>query len=189
MSENDSFRADAYGPRVEEILASAESGRRLMPLTTGAGAIEAPAGILGAEPRALFPRSHAPEAALAGLLLYFDRGEAAHAIVQEIETPEASFWHGVVHRREPDAENAAYWFGKTGRHPVFPALANQTREILAANPGSGFTCAEQWDPFAFIEFCESARKGQDAARRRTALEIQRAEWQALFHFCARVTTK
>src|SRR5579884_1380986 len=70
----------------------------------------------------LFPDSPAPDAALAGLWLYFSCSEECHRIAQDLDTPEGSFWHAILHRQEPDSGNSAYWFRRTGFHPVFPAL-------------------------------------------------------------------
>src|SRR5262245_3674168 len=41
---------------------------------------------------------------LAGLWLAHDFLDESHAISQEIETPDGSYWHAIMHRREPD-----YW--------------------------------------------------------------------------------
>jgi hypothetical protein len=125
----------------------------------------------------LFPRSRAPEAALAGLYLYFSCLEEAHSLAQNIASAEGSFWHGIMHRQEPDAWNSGYWFGRVGAHPVFPAL----REAAA---GMGVSFGHLWDPMAFIDFCERARRAPGSEDERKALEVQRAEWQLLFDYCA-----
>jgi hypothetical protein len=65
----------------------------------------------------------------AALYLYFDCWDEAHEIAQDINTPEGSYWHGIVHRQEPDAANAAYWFRQVGAHPIFPALRERAVEI------------------------------------------------------------
>src|SRR5262245_27341324 len=49
-------------------------------------------------------------ACLAGLWLWFDFLDESHTVSQAIHTPEGSFWHGVMHRREGDYGNAKYWF-------------------------------------------------------------------------------
>ena len=63
----------------------------------------------------------------AGLLQVHDFWDASHAAAQEAddlgESRFSAYWHGIGHRREPDAGNAAYWFRRVGRHPLFPALA------------------------------------------------------------------
>jgi hypothetical protein len=127
--------------------------------------------------RTLFPNSRAPEAALAGLFLRFGAWAEAHEIAQNIETAEGSYWHGLVHREEPDDSNAAYWFRQVGHHPIFPALA---RAAQTAGIGNG----EAWDPYEFIRICAQARElpGSDVARQ--ASDVQRAEWKLLFDYCA-----
>jgi hypothetical protein len=83
--------------------------------------------------RTLFPNSRAPEAALAGLYLRFGGWAEAHEIAQEIETPEGSYWHALVHRAEPDESNAAYWFRQVGRHPILEAVAKAASESAMSN--------------------------------------------------------
>ncbi|MFO0222939.1 MAG: hypothetical protein ACK56E_06450, partial [Planctomyces sp.] len=62
----------------------------------------------------------------AGLLLYWDFAEESHQISQTMErrgNPRtADYWHGIMHRREPDAGNAGYWFRRVGDHPVLRQL-------------------------------------------------------------------
>jgi len=118
-----------------------------------------------------------PEAALAGLYLYFSYWQEAHEIAQNISTPEGSYWHAIVHRQEPDAGNAGYWFHQVGAHAIFPAL----RE-LAAQIGVDF--GPRWDPLAFIEMCERARRQPGSDTESMAIRTQRAEWQLLFDCCA-----
>ncbi|MBM3796805.1 MAG: hypothetical protein FJW31_22770 [Acidobacteria bacterium] len=75
------------------------------------------------ESRTLFPDSRLPEEAMAELWLLFDDLDRSHQIYQRLDSREAAFWHGIVHRREPDPANAAYWFRRVGRrHAIFPAL-------------------------------------------------------------------
>src|ERR1039458_8862595 len=70
----------------------------------------------------LFAGARAPEAAPSGLYVYFSCFEEAHKIAQDIPTAEGSYWHAIVHRQEPDAGNAAYWFRQVQRHPIFPEI-------------------------------------------------------------------
>jgi hypothetical protein len=169
-----SFNAMAYGPDVAAILALDGAGGRLMPLAGGqCSSADAYALLKATNARQLFPRSRAPEAALAGLYLYFSCWNEAHEIAQGIPSPEGSYWHAIVHRQEPDDANAAYWFRHVGRHAIFPALAR-----AASQPS--------WDPLPFIELCAKARAHPGSELERGALQLQRAEWQLLFHFCAQV---
>jgi hypothetical protein len=158
------FDPKAYGPQVAAILALDGDGERLMPLVqSGCSVPEARSRLQAVNAATLFPEAHASEAAFAGLYLYFGCWTEAHEIAQDISTPEGSYWHGIVHRQEPDAANSGYWFRQVGAHPIFPALAK-------------IAGIAKWDPFAFIQQCEDGRPG--------ALELQRAEWQLLFDYCA-----
>jgi hypothetical protein len=144
-----------------------------MPLAHGTCSSEEARKVLAkAKPRDLFPEGRSPDAALSGLWLYFSCLDESHGLSQDIATIDGSFWHGIMHRQEPDAGNAAYWFRQVGSHPIFPALAE----------GAGVKGA--WDPFRFIEMCEAARRQPGSESERKALEIQRLEWQLLFSYCA-----
>ncbi len=121
------------------------------------------------------------EAARAGLYLYAGFWNEAHETAQAIDTPDGSYWHAIVHRQEPDAGNSSYWFRRVGRHATFPALAKRAAEIDPAFSG-------QWDPDAFIDYCEKAvRQGGDLEQR--AIVIQQAEWELLFHHCLNSTKR
>lgn len=116
---------------------------------------------------------------LAALLLRYNHLEAAHGLVQAEETPDHAYWHAILHRREPDPGNAKYWLMQVGDHPVFPA-------ILAAAQGSSlhqpFHDWDTWQPGIFTDLCDENRdSGSDYER--ACLEIQEAEWQALFAHC------
>lgn len=101
-----------------------------------------------------------------GLLLRADFFDEPHALAQDIHTPTGSYWHGLLHRREPDCGNARYWFRRVGSHPVFEKLFREV-ESLAERPGrdwQGETMREilarkSWDPFQFIDLCEAAVRG------------------------------
>ena len=68
------------------------------------------------------------------LLLWHDRLEAAHAIVQRHEGDrEADCLHAIMHRREPDEDNSCYWWARAGIHPVAPALAAEAGRLGLAS--------------------------------------------------------
>jgi hypothetical protein len=171
---------------VADILALAENGERLMPLAEGkCSSVEARQRIQGAKVEDLFPSSYAPRAALAGLYLYFSCRDDAHEVAQSDSSVEGSYWHAIVHRQEPDAGNSSYWFQRTGDHPLFPRLREAAEVIRAAHPDAALKFSKSWDPFAFVDICEQARRQPGSELERAALEIQRAEWQLLFDYCAR----
>jgi hypothetical protein len=102
-------------------------------------------------------------------------------VAQDLETKEGSYWHAIVHRQEPDPGNSGYWFRQVGKHPIFPALRARAAEI-------GVEFDDLWNPVAFIDYCEAARKRPGSEEERKALEVQRAEWQLLFDWCARAAS-
>jgi hypothetical protein len=179
------FDSKAYGTQVAEILALDQSGHRLIPLISGFCSSEAASDRLkGQEAQDLFPQAHAPREAMGGLWLYFSCFDECHETVQDLNSPEASFWHAILHRQEPDPGNAAYWFRCVGTHPVFQDLMVAAKEIVARHPPARFRIAAKWDPFSFVTFCEQARQEPGSPSERVALEIQRAEWQLWFDYCA-----
>jgi hypothetical protein len=153
------FDPQAFGPEIAALLGD---GCRIMPL------VRVQAGVPGMRER--IQAATASPLLRAGLCVYFDYWDAAHEIAQDIETPEGSYWHAIVHRQEPDAGNASYWFRLVGHHPIFPALRTAATEL-------GLPAAPTWDPFAFIAYCTSG----DA---NLARQVQLAEWQLLFDWCA-----
>ena len=180
------WNPQTYGHSVADILALAENGERLMPLAGGTSCSpDALRRIRDSKMDDLFPGARAPQAAQAGLYLYFSCRDEAHEVAQADSSADGSFWHGILHRQEPDAGNASYWFRRVGKHPVFPGLAAAAAAISGAHPDAELRFGQAWDPFAFIETCERARRQPGSDLERAALEIQRAEWQRLFDYCAR----
>ncbi len=119
----------------------------------------------------------------AGLLQIHDFWEASHEAAQVAddlgEHSFSAYWHGIAHRREPDAGNAAYWFRKVGRHPLFPALHDAARALPDLHGDDRL--AERllgqggWNPSAMIDLCTQARPGtpnEVLARRLQRLEMQ-----------------
>lgn len=180
------FDATRYGDLVARVLALDGDGHRLMPLVANAPPPEEVCRALkSATPKGLFPKAAAPKGALAGLWLYFSCFEQAHQVAQDDSSLEGSFWHAILHRQEPDSGNSAYWFRRAGSHPVFPSLVDATVDIIRQYPEAEFRPSQKWDPFGFILFCERARQQPGSPSEQAALEIQRAEWQMLFDYCAR----
>lgn len=179
------FDPARYSSGVARILALDGNGERLIPLTSGeCSSAEAYRLLNRSQPHDLFPRASDHAAASAALWLYFSCFEEAHNLVSESETRECELWHAILHRQEPDSGNSAYWFRKAGTHPTFSNIADAAARVLERIPGAEFRVGK-WDPFAFIAFCERARSQPGSAQEQAALEIQRAEWQILFDYCAR----
>ena len=171
MLEMMQFRPEDYGAEIARALGLAAGGDRLMPLVRG-GSVAHAAG------EAIKGIERLDASVRAGLYLRCGCWDAAHEVADSVQNPNGYFWHGIVHRQEPDAGNSAYWFRMTGRHPIFPTLAEEAGAVGYAGSGN-------WDPFAFIDFCEAARARPGSAEEKLAMQVQLLEWQLLFDHCAR----
>lgn len=114
----------------------------------------------------------------AGLWLAFGYLDESHEISQAVRTAEGSYWHALMHRREPDHSNAAYWLRRVGAHPIHAELARAAAELGYGGKGPG------WDAFAFNDAC-ARHRGEGGAAEELLREVQRAEWQLLFAHCVR----
>jgi len=118
------------------------------------------------------------------VLLWHDHLASAHELAQTIDSQDGAFVHGIMHRREPDYSNAAYWFRRVGPHPVFSEIAKRAKEL----PGSKSNASlyhqlvkeSAWDPFGFIDACKDAATNPAAdADQRYLREVQRIETESL----------
>ncbi len=173
------FRFDPakYGPMVAALLAES----RLADLGPGT-----PEPEVHVELRRFDPRTDlgdpvtdrdAASACHAGLWLYFNYLDESHTISQDVSRAEGSFWHAIMHRREPDPWNSKYWWRQVGSHRVLEQLREQSPAL-----GYTFTTAE-----AFVDFCDQVRgSGNDE---ELAKRVQLLEWQLLFDHCHRLAIK
>jgi hypothetical protein len=127
------------------------------------------------------PDSARRNQALAGLaLLWHDQWEAAHETAQSREgDPDHDLLHALFHRREGDYGNAEYWFGRAGKHPGYPILAERL-SVLPVPPALRATILPGgiWSAQAFnAEVRRRAREESPAAE--TLAMIQAEEYRAL----------
>lgn len=155
-----------------------------LPLTrTGKCSRDDAARLQESSPSVLLPGARAPEAAVSGLLLLAGCWDDSHNVSQDVASQEGSYWHAIAHRIEPDSPNAGYWFRQVGEHPVFPELYRRASGILQ-RCDAPWALKPAWDPFLFIEWCDEARRAPGSPLENAATEIQRAEWDLLFEWCA-----
>lgn len=125
---------------------------------------------------------------LAGLWLLHDFFDESHKISQDIETVEGSYWHGILHRREPDFANAKYWFRRVGKHAIGSQLAAEARELVAAERHDAATAylsgQTEWDHYRFVDLCEAVADGRSTSAGLCRC-IQLREWELLFDHCYR----
>ncbi|MGF1581623.1 MAG: hypothetical protein ACFCD0_20025 [Gemmataceae bacterium] len=128
---------------------------------------------------------------LSGLWIYHNYLDESHEISQEIHTPTGSYWHGIMHRREPDYGNSSYWFRRVGTHPTFDilpqAVALSIQEFQVEPETEFLQNQSRWDPFAFIDLCRSAYNKQNEYE-ALCLEIQLCEWEVLFAYCYQMSS-
>ncbi len=125
-------------------------------------------------------------ACIAALWLRHDYWDQSHNVLQDLDMPEGSYWHGILHRREPDFGNARYWMRRVGTHAVYgPLLVGARRLTVEAKPApaAAFLLEQKlWDPGSFIGLCEEAL--DDSPPLNTLVKrIQCLEWELLFDHC------
>ncbi len=133
--------------------------------------------------------------ALAGILLLWDHLDASHEISQSLEgrgSPRtADYWHGIMHRREPDPGNAAYWFRTLGTHPAFADLYENLPgwlEKMGVDGGAESLIGEQllnqstWNPYRFIDLCRIALKQPNGPADQAVRIVQFLEMLNLIKF-------
>ena len=181
------FKPSEYGPAVSKLLAE----DRLCELGPGHPNSQAKQLLNALRPEDFDPQQGDRDMAdccVAGLWLWHDYLARSHDFSQEIHTPSGSYWHAIMHRREPDYSNSKYWYRRVGDHEIFPMLQECAAE-LAKNHSLEGEAAElagqnEFDPFAFVDLCASVARGRSNAE-QFCRELAQCEWQLLFDYCYR----
>ena len=127
--------------------------------------------------------------------------DAAHQICQDVgntsSLPEISYWHGIIHRREPDFNNARSWFQRSqdlqANDTLYHAIYNLLqRAIQMPDYGNAREIAlqflkhlqnqETWDALYFLNLCETQSQNKDPHLEKLLEDIQAIEFQTLFHW-------
>lgn len=117
-----------------------------------------------------------------GLLLFADDLDASHRLSQSVNTVDGSYWHGIMHRREPDYSNSKYWFRRVGpNHPAFAEL----RDALELTPTIQAELGQSWDSFSFVDLVEACELGRRPELREALTKLQTAEMLTLLSHCYR----
>ena len=123
---------------------------------------------------------------IAGIWLLHGFLDESHRISQTLASSSGSYWHGIMHRCEPDYSNAKYWFGRVGDHPIYATLGTAAQQVAAASRDLDQTTylvsQTYWDPIRFIDLyaAESDCTGPD---RQCAQAVGLLEWRMLFAYC------
>ncbi|MCO6455302.1 MAG: hypothetical protein J5I93_08375 [Pirellulaceae bacterium] len=182
-----SIESPAYGPELTELVRPAEPpdlgpGRPDESLRPRLATLDSTSLVA---PHAL-RQPRMAECCRAGLWLLHGFLDESHEISQRIHSTSGSYWHGIMHRREPDYENARYWFRRVGPHPVFARLGQSVGQLAhqLSSPPGWIRKLSEWDPFRFIDLCQAAAsEGEpDADLLR---QVAWLEWQLLFDYCYR----
>ncbi len=121
------------------------------------------------------------EACRSGLYLAANDLETSHNISQDLPSSSGSYWHAIMHRREPDYSNSGYWFRKVGTHPIFADLPGAIQSALPNGEQVLNKLVREWDPYEFNTLCE--QQLHDGEHQALCQEVQAIEWALLFDYC------
>lgn len=175
-----------YTPPIENLLAIPVE----VPLRVSSELPEGVAALKGLQASSLFDGAELadPEmanAVLAAFYLRFGALDAAHELINAIDSPTGALWHGILHRMEGDYPNARYWMHQAGNHPTYTYLAQGAGAILAQmsdlDSREIHAGIRAWDAMYFTKLCERAlQEGSDL--QAFCSQVQDLEWKVLFHF-------
>ncbi|PHS07638.1 MAG: hypothetical protein COA78_13350 [Blastopirellula sp.] len=178
-----------YPSQIAQLIESAA----VCPLTPGKPNQEAKAQLSSLTPDMVF-EGHSlcdlemANSCISGLWLLHNYLDDSHTISQDNHSSTGSYWHGIMHRREPDYSNAKYWFRKVGQHSAMAdvqlAAANIAKSAKLDADTQFLADNSTWDAFTMVDACQAANSGNENAA--TILrQVAGAEWRILFNYCFR----
>jgi hypothetical protein len=111
-----------------------------------------------------------------GLHYAVDALEKAHAHFQDDTSDLASYWHGMMHRREGDFDNARYWYRRAGRLPIAATL-----HAAACEHSPTMARQDTWDAYLLTGLCEQVKHG-DPDLLPECIKLQTVEFEGLFAY-------
>jgi hypothetical protein len=136
------------------------------------------------------------DACLSGLWLLCNDLDRSHSISQSLQTAEGSYWHGLMHCREGDFDNARYWMHRVGTHGIdaplaacieqTPKLAQWTKTLVQSG---------RFQADAMVDACRihQARSTKPFPAKEPSIdsvqpcqgltEVAWLQWQCLFQWC------
>lgn len=182
MIDQTAFLQSSYPAPVNELLAELgpqplDPGKPRAALAQRISALQ-PADVVG---DIALVDEEAARCCIAGLWLAANDLDTSHTVSQSCPGQSGSYWHGIMHRREPDYSNSAYWFRKTGAHPIFKQLPQAVAARVAGASDAAQALGRRWDPFAFNDLCQANL--HDGDERALCQDLQLIEWCLLFDFC------
>lgn len=190
----------AYTSTIAEIIEKLETGNPLPPLVPeNAWSNELTDTLIATSLEDLFQGQSLKDdifagAIKSGLLLWNDALDDSHDISQELGNNTGSYWHGIMHRREPDYSNAKYWFGRVGTHPIFPTLRERALELYKETQSPSDTLSqiaqsiednEHWDAYQFIDWCQAAQDASTSDVTQFLQQVQAEEIKLLLAYSYR----
>ncbi len=113
----------------------------------------------------------------AGLFYFHNALEDSHKQAQSVDGDPAAYWHGMIHRREGDFDNARYWMRRAGEQPGFQEMhgPRQRRRPAHGPP------AELGPLPVHRTLCEQYRYGE-AEYKKEIGHLQRVEFAVMFDY-------